>query len=217
MFGQVGGQARRSIAALDATTGNATPWYPQPTAWGSPTEVKALALVEGSLYVGGAFGSIGGQPRICLASVDTSTGLATNWDPGTDGLVWSLAAYGGTVYAGGGFTRAGGLPTSGLAAFSTEQPVIPEAPVTRLAISRVAPNPVYSVASLRIALPASGRVNLDVFDLQGRRVATLLHDDARAAGVQEIPIRTEGWPGGIYFCRLESAGQFATSKMLLIK
>jgi hypothetical protein len=217
MFGQIGGQARRSIAALDAATGNATPWYPQPTAWGTPTEVKALALMGGTLCVGGAFGSIGGQPRICLAAVDTSTGLATDWDPGLDGLVWSLAADGNTLYAGGGFTRAGGLPCAGLAAFSLVGPPPPSPPPSRLAIAGIWPNPIHSVATLRFALPSSGPASLAVFDIQGRRMATILRDEARPAGIHDVPVRTDGWPGGMYFCRLEAGGSTATRKMVVAR
>jgi len=215
MFGQIGGQPRRSIAALDATTGEATPWYPQPTAWGSPTEVKALAMVDGTLYVGGVFGSIGGQPRICLAAVDTSTGLATDWDPGTDGYVWSLAADGSTIYAGGGFTRAGGLPAVGLAAFS-----IPEEPVPMpvpFALLQSIPNPARSSAIIRFALPGAAPVTLSVYDLQGRRVATLLDHVFLAAGPHDVPVQSGRWKPGVYLYRLKAGGRSATRKMVVLE
>lgn len=217
-FNQIGGQARKSLAALDAVSGTAAAWDPHPTEWNVvDPRVRALALVGSVLYIGGSFASIGGQPRICLAAVDTSTGLATDWDPGTDGLVWSLAACGNTIYAGGGFTRAGGLPCAGLAAFSLAAPAPPRPPVSRVAISLITPNPVRSGASIRLALPSSGPVGLDVFDLQGRRVATILHNEMRTAGIQDVSIRTDGWPRGLYFCRLEASGATATRKMMVIR
>src|SRR5439155_18734229 len=93
-FGQIGGQPRQSLAALDAVTGAATAWNPAPTKWDVVTpRIRGLALVDSVLYVGGSFASIGGQPRICLAAVDTATGLATEWNPELDGLIWSLAVY----------------------------------------------------------------------------------------------------------------------------
>lgn len=215
MFGEIGGQPRRSIAALDATSGNATSWYPQPTSWGSPTEIKALALVDGSLCVGGVFGSIGGQPRICLAAVDTSTGLATDWDPGTDGFVWSLASQGNTVYAGGGFTRAGGLPAMGLVSFSFPSEPMP-APVP-FALARSYPNPARSTSIIRFALPEEASVTLSVFDLQGRCVAKLLDHAFQAAGRHEVPVPMAGWQPGVYFTRLESGRRSAVSRFVVVE
>ena len=216
-FEQIGGQPRNSIAALDATTGDATPWYPQTSSWGAPTRVRRLALLDGTLCVGGRFGAIGGQPRICLAAVDTSTGLATDWDPGLDGLVWALAAEGHALYVGGGFTRAGGYPATGLAAFSTAPPVPPTPPVSRLAIARVTPNPIHLTASVRFALPSAGRTTLDVFDMQGRRVATVLNHQPLGAGWHEEPLRSERWPEGVYFCRLEVEGGSVTRKFVVLR
>jgi hypothetical protein len=215
-FGMIGGQPRRALAALDLWTGVATPWHPALTAWDIvDPRVRALAMVDSVLYVGGSFGSIGGQSRICLGGVDTTTGLATDWSPGMDGLLWSLAASGNAIYAGGGFSRAGGLPCAGLARFSIPTPP-PSPPVSRLAMA-ITPNPAHADALVRLALPTSGAVSLDVHDLQGRLVATILHDEVRTAGPHAVPIRMNGWPEGVYFCRLEAGGATATRKMVVVK
>ncbi len=213
-FSQIGGQPRTSLAALDARTGEVTPWYPQLTVWGTPTRVRALAMHEGRLYVGGDFGSIGGQPRICLAAVDTSTGLATDWDPGVDGLVWSLAADANTLFVGGGFTRAGGLPAEGLAAFSFALDPTP-APVS-FQLAQSVPNPAQSSALVRFTLPQSGHVTLSIYDLQGRHVATPLDHVLEDAGPHDVPVRCAGWKPGIYIYRLEAGGRSATRKMIVL-
>jgi hypothetical protein len=211
----IGSEARNAIAALNAQTGAVMPWYPAPTAWGVPSEVKALALNDSLLYVGGAFATISGQPRICLAAVDTSTTLATGWDPGLDGYVWTLLASGSTIHVGGGFSRAGGLPCAGLAGFSIPPPS-PNPPASRLAIT-VIPNPIRAEAVARLVLPVGGLVSLDVYDLQGRRVAAILHSEERAAGVHEVPIRASGWREGVYFCRIRIGGATATRKMAVLR
>jgi hypothetical protein len=214
-FGMIGGEARNAIAALDVSTAAVRSWYPPPTAWGVPTRVKALVMHDSLLYVGGEFASMNGEPRICLAAVDTATGLATSWDPGLDGYVWSLAASGNAIYAGGGFSRAGGLPCAGLAGFRI--PTLPPSPpVSRLAMA-ITPNPARADALVRLALPASGAVSLDVHDLQGRLVATILRDEVRTAGIHVVPIRMSGWPEGVYFCRLEAGGATATRKMVVVQ
>jgi hypothetical protein len=216
-FNQIGGQSREALAALDAKTGEATPWNPWGIARDSPPKATALALVGGTLYVGGNFAGMGGGQRTCLAAVDTATGLATDWDPGANDVVWSLTTYGSTLYAGGGFSRLGGLPCGGLAAIVTGPPRQRSPAVSHVEISQITPNPVRSEASIHFALPSPGPARLDVFDVQGRLVAALIHGELRQAGYQQASIRTDRWQSGIYFCRLEAGGHSASKKMLLIR
>src|SRR5262249_19149182 len=67
---------RGNLAAVDAGTGMVAPWDPQASG-----DVSALALKDNTLYVGGAFRTMGGQPRDALAAVDVSTGATLAWDP----------------------------------------------------------------------------------------------------------------------------------------
>jgi len=110
-FCSIGGQPRRHIAALDATTGAATAWDPN-----ANDAVLSLALSGATVYGGGWFSSIGGQARAYIAALDATTGAATAWDPDADGYVYALAVSSSTVYAGGDFTSIGGLPQSHIAA-----------------------------------------------------------------------------------------------------
>src|SRR5438128_2631663 len=65
------GQPRSRAAALDAVTGLATAW--NPTATGSSNAyVSALAVSGTTVYAGGAFTSIGGQPRTYMAALDAT-------------------------------------------------------------------------------------------------------------------------------------------------
>jgi hypothetical protein len=214
-FNQIGGQPRGALAALDEVTGEATPWHPESKAWDSPPRVNDLALVGGTLYVGGDFAGMGGKPRICLAAVDTATGIATDWDPGADDIVWSLATYGNTLYAGGGFWQFGGLPILGLAAISIPMER-PPAPVP-FALAQSIPNPTRSSAVIRFALPIAAPVTLSVYDLQGRRVATPLDHVVQQAGSHDVPVQADLWKPGVYFYRLEAGGHSATRKMLVVK
>jgi len=116
-FWNIGGQPRNHLAAIDATTGLATSWNPNPDG-----PVYALAVSGGVVYVGGGFYSIfeqpniGGQPRNYLAAIDATTGLATSWDPNSDGPVYALAISGGVVYVGGEFNSIGVQPRENIAA-----------------------------------------------------------------------------------------------------
>ena len=77
-----GGTPRNYAAAVDATTGVATGWNPNPS-----NAVGALAVEDGSVYMAGVFRSIenstgtGTVSRVDLASVDTTNGYDTGWNP----------------------------------------------------------------------------------------------------------------------------------------
>jgi hypothetical protein len=56
-------------------TGLATPWNPNPFA----VDINALAMIDGSLYVGGNFSEIASQPRsgiACIGTGDDATDVA---------------------------------------------------------------------------------------------------------------------------------------------
>jgi hypothetical protein len=72
--------------------------------------VSALAVSGSTIYVGGSFTSIGGQPRNRVAALDAASALATAWDPNADGDVLTVLPTPTSVYVGGVFTNLGGLP-----------------------------------------------------------------------------------------------------------
>ena len=81
-----------------------------------------------------------------------------------------------------------------------------------VALLPVAPNPVVGVANLRYELPEATAVRLQVFDLLGRRVATLA-DGEKPAGRHEVSWQSAGLASGTYFVRLQ-AGSTAQTQML---
>jgi hypothetical protein len=85
---------------------------------------------------------------------------------------------------------------------------------------RVAPNPVRRSATIHLRMPVAGKVNAGIFDLSGRRVATVA--DARfVAGEDDL-----GWdgttsrgarsPAGVYFLRVEVEQQRLTRRFVLL-
>lgn len=110
-FVEAGGQPRNDLAALDATTGLATPWDPDVSG-----RVNAIALTGGTLYVGGQFTAIGGVPRRNVAKVDVATGAVAPWDPHATDEVYDLHSEGTLVWVAGRFTEIGGKPRTGVAA-----------------------------------------------------------------------------------------------------
>ncbi len=107
------------IIALDATTGLAVDWNPDPefAGWEWEWEIFGVEISNNTLYVVGAFNSIGGELRNGLAAIDTTTGLATDWNPDADGWVDSIFLTDSTLYVGGNFSSIGGEVRHNIAAF----------------------------------------------------------------------------------------------------
>jgi hypothetical protein len=123
-FSNIDDQPRQAIAALDATTGHAMPWNPGLDA-GLSRSVWAMAMLQGTLYVGGSFYGVGGEPRRNLAAIDSATGRVAGWNPAvTGGFVTGVAVQGDTLLIGGNFLTVGGQPRVGLAAVDTSGTVL---------------------------------------------------------------------------------------------
>jgi hypothetical protein len=90
-----------------------------------------------------------------------------------------------------------------------------EAPL-RFALHPMLPNPARDAATIGYDLPRAGHVTLEIFDLRGRRVATLV-DAAESAGRRAVVWRTSGRPAGVYFARLTMGANRLTRKLELIR
>jgi hypothetical protein len=131
-FTTIGGQPRNYLAALDAETGLATPFNPDPSGgpWGTSVQTIVLSDDGSTLYVGGEFETIGGQPRSCIAALDAETGLATPWDPNVVAFdpnpivrtphVSALSLTDSGLLVGGRFNNVGGVNRLNIAALDPE-------------------------------------------------------------------------------------------------
>jgi WD40 repeat protein len=112
-FTNIGGQARNGLAALNASSGNATAWDPNVS-----DESHVIAVAGSTVLAGGIFTAAKGVRRESLAALDTS-GAPTSWNPGTDfnKEVFALAAgASGPIYIGGSFNEIGGQSRANIAA-----------------------------------------------------------------------------------------------------
>ncbi len=88
------------------------------------------------------------------------------------------------------------------------------APADAFVLDALAPNPATTQTALRLHLGTPQRVRIDVFDVLGRRVATL-HDGLLTAGVHPFDLDVRALPGGIYFARVRGAETQATRRFVV--
>ena len=78
------------------------------------------------------------------------------------------------------------------------------------------PNPFNPSTTITFSVPSRGRVRVEVFDMLGRLVQTLL-DAEMEPGRRSIEFRGDRLASGIYFCRLQTGGRGQTRAMVLAK
>lgn len=78
------------------------------------------------------------------------------------------------------------------------------------------PNPFNPSTKISFALPKDSEVELRVFDLLGREVATLVNGMVKV-GQHEVEWQATGMPSGVYFYRLTTDGFSQSKKLLLLK
>jgi phosphatidylserine/phosphatidylglycerophosphate/cardiolipin synthase-like enzyme len=85
-----------------------------------------------------------------------------------------------------------------------------------MALDQNFPNPFNPETSVKFSLPDHRQVTLEVFDLLGRRVATLI-DEAMQPGVYVMRFDGSRLASGMYIVRLKGGGQTRQRKMLLMR
>lgn len=78
------------------------------------------------------------------------------------------------------------------------------------------PNPTSDATTVTFSLPSASDARLDVFDVLGRRVATLA-DGPHGAGAHRATFSPSGLPAGVYVLRLVAASQTATARVTVAR
>src|SRR5579859_1523717 len=111
-FSLVGDSPHRSLVHIKNDRSLDQNWSPS-VAGGS---VDCLILAGNTLYLGGSFTNVNGQPRNGAAAVDSVSGALKSWDPNVNGAVKAMVLYTTNVYLGGEFTSVGNQTRNRLAA-----------------------------------------------------------------------------------------------------
>ncbi len=154
--------------------------------------IRDLAFDAGGRLL--ALGGTDGEPGR-IYRINTATGKATLiGDTGQDDVT-GLAVYGST-----------------LTALEPDKKTIP----TAFALDGNQPNPFNPSTLIRYRLARSGTVRLTVYDVNGKKVKTLVNGFQKA-GAYKVRFNARHLASGLYFYRLEAEGFNAARRMLLIR
>lgn len=86
-----------------------------------------------------------------------------------------------------------------------------------LALGLPVPHPVRTRATIGYRLDGSTTVSIRVYDVRGRRVATLLESGTRRVGTGSVELDASGLASGVYFVRMQTPSRTLTRKITIIK
>ena len=78
------------------------------------------------------------------------------------------------------------------------------------------PNPFNPQTTIRYELPVNGNVTLDIVDLNGRVIRTIL-DEYKQAGTYALTWSAKNVSSGIYFFRLQAENNVLLKKCVVLK
>ncbi len=78
------------------------------------------------------------------------------------------------------------------------------------------PNPFNPSTNIEYSIPFAGHVNMKVYDVVGREVATLVNEE-KEAGDFKVTFDAKNLPSGVYFYRLTTKNAIQTKKIVLMK
>jgi len=88
---------------------------------------------------------------------------------------------------------------------------------TVFALEQNYPNPFNPETEIRFSVAVTGRATLEVFDVRGRKVASVFDSVAEAGKQYRTRFNAERLTSGVYFYKLVSGSSRATKKMLLVR
>ncbi len=180
---------------------------------GETWEVKhtgtSSAVLQGLDFNGEQGWAVGSYGRI-IRTIDSGE----NWtlDETVSPPVLLLAVYesGNTVCAVG---SGGGIYTKDLTtSINPNDDILP----SEFILFQNYPNPFNSSTEIRYSIPIQSDVRLDVYNILGRRIATLV-DENQQLGDHSVLWDASGFSSGIYFYRITARNESYTKRMTLLK
>ena len=163
-----------------------------------------------------------GNPHVLWAATDIgifkSTSRGNSWVYADNGLpsvsVWQLDVRDDQILAA---THGRGVWTAPLSEVDVATEDAPTEVPASFSLEQNYPNPFNPTTTISFSVPAEAHVRISVFDVTGRKVATLA-ERVYSPGVHELSWEASTFASGIYFYRMKSdARLIQTRKMTLVK
>ena len=78
------------------------------------------------------------------------------------------------------------------------------------------PNPFNPITRIQFGLPVDMKISIDVYDMRGRLVETLI-DRNMLAGYHSITWNASSYSSGVYFIKMQAGSNIRTQKLMLVK
>ena len=137
----------------------------------------------------------------------------------TDGQMTMLASVGQTatgVSTDGTYTLQSGFWSGNILVATAVQPPSPLGLPTKFDLDQNYPNPFNPTTTIRYSLPKASSVRLDIYNILGQHVTTLVNGQQKA-GYYQVHFQTDGLSSGIYLYRLQAGSHVMIKKMLFMK
>jgi hypothetical protein len=110
---------------------------------------------------------------------------------------------------------ASGCPTAALSAVMLH--ATPETAVEHESEVSIQPNPSIGLAAVSFEPTESGRVQIEVYDIHGKLLASLFEGEVSVGGSYRFDFDGSALPNGVYILRLTSKGEVSTEKLLIAR
>ncbi len=178
-----------------------------------------ITVYEGELLFYGFFSASGDTPLSNIARWNQTSGEWESVGTGSGNIIYSSAEFGDRLILGGNFLSAGNKAGTRLTSLSPRAVNIRESeaevPLT-IKLLQNYPNPFNPTTRIPYSLDHDADVSLNVYDITGRRVASLVHG-RQSAGSYQFLFDASGLAGGMYIYRLQADGITLSRKMMLVK
>ena len=89
--------------------------------------------------------------------------------------------------------------------------------VPKFTLAAPYPNPVSSTATLDFSLDRAEPVTINVYDVAGRRVATILNSQNRGVGPGSVQFDAKDFASGVYFLKMQTPTKSVSRKITVLK
>jgi Secretion system C-terminal sorting domain len=88
---------------------------------------------------------------------------------------------------------------------------------SRFSLKQNQPNPFNPSTNINFSLPSSGTVSLQVYNIMGQLVMTVINNAYMSSGKYQYSLNLSNMASGVYFYRLQMGDNVMTKKMVLLK